>query len=260
MIPLYDDVPARKFPVVTVTLIVINVIIFLFELAIQAAFGDDALNRLFYEAGVVPAFFSGSARPEAFVLPDGAAVPPFTPLSPVITPLTSMFLHGGVAHVMGNMLFLWIFGDNVEDRIGRFRFLLFYLLAGYIAALVHVLSRTDSLLPTVGASGAIAGVMGAYLVGFPKAKLAVIIPPFFFLRLWVPAFAFLILWFVLQFIGGWFDWASIGDTGGIAFGAHVGGFVVGLLAGWLVRSRPGWTLPNYTKDQRRAVRGSEYER
>ena len=256
MIPLYDDVPARKFPVVTVTLIVINVLIFLFEWLLS----DAELQKLFYEAGVVPALTSGYMQPDGFVGPDGTPVPPFTPLSPVLTPLTSMFLHGGVAHVMGNMLFLWIFGDNVEDRIGRFRYLLFYLLAGYIAALAHILSNTASPLPTVGASGAIAGVMGAYLVGFPNAKLAVIVPPFVFVRLWVPAFVFLILWFVLQFLGGWFDWMSIGDTGGVAFMAHVGGFVIGLLAGWIVRSRPGWTRPNYTKDQKRAARGSEYER
>jgi len=208
MIPLRDIVPSRTTPIVTISLIVANVLVFLYELTLGRAVNDFTLYF-----GLVPAAFSWVAV------------------------LTSMFLHGGLFHVAGNMLYLWIFGDNVEDRMGHGRFLVFYLLCGTAAALAQTITAPDSVVPMVGASGAIAGVMGAYFVLYPKSRIVTLIPLFFFFQIIeVPAIFFLGIWFVMQFLSGV---VSIGNaaTGGVAVWAHVAGFLAGL-SGVIVFRRP----------------------
>jgi membrane associated rhomboid family serine protease len=202
MIPLRDIIPSRTTPIVTICLIALNIIVFLYELSLGRAI--DAFT-LYY--GLVPVAFSW------------------------INVFTSMFLHGSFMHVAGNMLYLWIFGDNVEDRMGHGRFLVFYLLCGVAAALAQTITTPDSTVPMVGASGAIAGVMGAYFVLYPRSRIVTLIPLFFFFQvIEVPAIAFLGIWFLMQFISGIGAISStIGrSTGGIAFWAHVAGFVAGV--------------------------------
>jgi len=202
MIPLRDVIPSRTTPVVTIGLIALNIIVFVYELSLGRAV--DAF-MLYY--GLVPAAFSW------------------------MNVITSMFLHGGFLHVAGNMLYLWIFGDNVEDRMGHGRFLVFYLLCGIAAALARTITAPDSTVPMVGASGAIAGVMGAYFVLYPRSRIVTLLPLFFFFQvIEVPAIAFLGIWFLMQFVSGI---GSIGATigrssGGIAFWAHIAGFVAGI--------------------------------
>ena len=208
MIPLRDVIPSRTTPIVTISLIVANVLVFLYELTLGRAVNDFTLYF-----GLVPAAFSWVAV------------------------LTSMFLHGGLFHVAGNMLYLWIFGDNVEDRMGHGRFLVFYLLCGTAAALAQTIAVPDSVVPMVGASGAIAGVMGAYFVMYPKSRIVTLVTlVFFFQVIEVPAIFFLGIWFVMQFLSGV---GSIGTaaTGGVAVWAHVGGFLAGL-SGVIVFRRP----------------------
>lgn len=201
MIPLKDVIPSRTFPLVTVALIAINVIAFLFQLSLPDRLGD----RFLYEYGLVPAYFSW------------------------LTLLTSMFLHGDWVHLLGNMLYLWIFGDNVEDRFGHGRFLVFYVLCGAVAALVQTAFGPASRLPMVGASGAIAGVLGAYLVMFPRSRVLTLVPIFFFIQLIeVPAVLLLGVWFAFQLLSGLGTLAAArGDIGGVAFWAHAGGFAAG---------------------------------
>ncbi len=224
MIPLKDTIPSRTYPVVTVTLIVLNVLIFLFELSL-----GEHLSEFFDLFGVVPATY--------FELKEAGA-PFFLVYYPF---LTSMFLHGGWMHLIGNMLYLWVFGDNVEDRLGHFKFLIFYLVCGFAAAYAHVYTNPHSEIPTVGASGAISGVLGAYFILFPHSRIITLIPIFFFFDLIeVSAFFFLAFWFVLQFFNGI---ASLGaatytTTGGVAWWAHIGGFIAGaLIALFFVRRR-----------------------
>ncbi|HEY3092959.1 MAG TPA: rhomboid family intramembrane serine protease [Vicinamibacterales bacterium] len=210
MIPLRDIIPSRTTPVVTITLIAINVLVFLYELSLGRAV--DAFTLYW---GLVPAAFSW------------------------VTVVTSMFLHGGFMHVAGNMLYLWIFGDNVEDRMGHGRFLVFYLLCGVAAALAQTITQPDSVIPMVGASGAIAGVMGAYFVLYPRSRIVTLIPLFFFFQvIEVPAILFLGIWFIMQFISGLGSIVTVaGNTGGIAVWAHVAGFVAGI-SGVVVFRRP----------------------
>src|SRR5258705_4380713 len=209
MIPLRDIIPSRTTPVVTIALIAVNVLVFLYELSLGRAV--DAFTLYWV---LEPAAFSW------------------------VTVLTSMFLHGGVLHVAGNMLYLWIFGDNVEDRMGHGRFLVFYLLCGVAAALAQTITAPDSVLPMVGASGAIAGVMGAYFVLYPKSRIVTLIPLFFFFQvIEVPAILFLGIWFVMQFISGLGSIVTVtGQSGGgVAFWAHVAGFVAGISGGGVFR-------------------------
>jgi membrane associated rhomboid family serine protease len=203
MIPLRDVIPSRTKPGVTITLIVINLLVYLVQVTL-----DERGRELFiYAFGVVPAYFT------------------------VGSIFSSMFVHGGLAHLLGNLLFLWIFGDNVEDRMGHVRYLVFYLVCGFAAALSQVLLDPTSLVPMVGASGAIAGVMGAYLVLYPRSRVLMLFPfPLFLFEL--PAVAFLGLWFLVQFLNGinqlpLFEQDAI--SGGVAFWAHVMGFVSGLV-------------------------------
>jgi membrane associated rhomboid family serine protease len=218
MIPLRDTVPSFRFPIVTVSLIGVNVLVFLMEINMSAL----ALEHFFQTWGIIPLRFT-HAR-----LQSGGNY---------FTLLSSMFLHGGWMHIIGNMWSLWIFGDNVEDRMGRSGFLLFYLLSGLAAGAVHVVTNAASTVPTVGASGAIAGVMGAYLLLFPHASVVTMVPIFFFLHVVeIPAVFFLGFWFVSQLFSGTLSLAAAGtQAGGVAWWAHIGGFVVGFL--WAVPLR-----------------------
>lgn len=215
MIPLRDDAPRFTRPYVTYLLIAMNVVVFLFSISLTTR-----LERAFnFQFGFVP------ARVGAWL--DGSV-----PIDAALVPaLTSMFLHSGWLHLIGNMLFLYIFGDNVEDRLGHFRFILFYIASGLGGILLHFVFNAGSAVPTVGASGAIAGVMGAYFLLFPSARVLTLIPLFLiFPILWLPAWVYLAYWFVVQFISGAASTitSAQGQTGGIAVWAHVGGFVSGI--------------------------------
>lgn len=220
MIPLRDDVPARRFPFVNITLIALNGLAFLWELGL-----GERLPRFFYAASVIPALFTGPDR----------ALGPIEALVTTVTPdlgfrvLVSMFLHGGWMHFLGNMLYLWIFGDNVEDRMGHGRYLAFYLLCGWVATYAHIWASPTSTVPSIGASGAIAGVLGAYITLYPHAKVVMLLPLGLFTQLVkVPAFFFLGFWFLQQALFGSFSLGSPDDKGGVAWFAHIGGFVAGL--------------------------------
>lgn len=207
MIPLKDNVPSRHWPVVNILIIVLNILIFIFEVSL-----GGRVNSLIGTFGVTPAKF--------FNYTLGAQVTLLT---------TSIFLHGGWLHVLGNMLYLWIFGDNVEDRMGHLRYFLFYILVGYIATLTYIYLNPGSQAPLIGASGAIAGVLGAYFMLYPRAKVLTLLPIFFFITfVHIPAVVFLGLWFLLQLFN---ETMSItGPTAqAVAFAAHIGGFVSGIL-------------------------------
>jgi membrane associated rhomboid family serine protease len=216
LIPIRDTIPHRRTPVMTWALIAVNVAVFLYELSLP----PEELERLFYFFGIVPARYSH---------PEWATVVglPFDDDWPFVT---CMFLHGGWAHIIGNMWTLWIFGDNVEDRMGSVRFLFFYLLTGLAAGLTHYFTNANSAVPTVGASGAIAGVLGAYFVLFPRSQIIVMVPVFFFPFFFqLPAVTYLLFWFLSQILGGAIAGLSSSQVGGIAFWAHAGGFVAGVL-------------------------------
>jgi membrane associated rhomboid family serine protease len=211
MFPIRDTIPSKNYPVVNNIIIGINVILFLFEMSQGAN-----LDRFIYIYGLVPARYS---------MPQISSY--FTTGQQLLSWLTFMFLHGGFWHLLGNMWFLYIFGDNVEDRLGPFRYLVFYLLCGITSGLSHLLFNLHSNIPTIGASGAIAGVMGAYLILHPHSKILTLIPiiiiPWF---IEIPAFFFLGFWFVLQFLSAA---GSHGNISGIAWWAHIGGFVFGIV-------------------------------
>ncbi len=215
MIPLRDTNPTQGTPVVNYAIIVICTLAFLYELAL-----GHALEAFLFEYGLVPVRYS-----------DIAVARHFSTLEQLLPFFTSMFLHGGWMHLIGNMWVLYIFGDNLESDMGRVKYLFFYIFCGLIAALIHLVTNYESRLPTVGASGAIAGVMGAYLVLYPRAKVLTLVPIFFFLQLIeVPAFVFLGLWFLLQFLSGAGSLAQQGaDVGGVAWWAHIGGFIAGVV-------------------------------
>ena len=212
MIPLRDVIPSRTTPYITVTIIAINAIAWLFEVSLD----PEVLNRFLTVYGVVPANFS----------------PP--------TLITSMFLHGSWMHVIGNMWYLWIFGDNVEDRLGHGRFIVFYLLCGIAAALGQIVMDPTSTLPTIGASGAIAGVMGAYFVLYPQSRVLTLVP---WIIIWevieLPAWVLLGFWFLMQLFsaGTIAVTASSHGSGGVAFAAHVAGFVVGMAGVFVFKKR-----------------------
>lgn len=215
MIPLQDLNPRRKPPIVTWTLIIINVIVFLYEIKLP----KESLQQFFHTWGLTPALLFDSYLNVLTGLPS---------YQPYVTLLTHLFLHGGWLHLIGNMWTLWIFGDNVEDRLGSFRFLLFYLFSGIAASLFHALIYRDSTIPLVGASGAISGVMGAYFRMYPLARILVLVPILFIpLFIEIPAFLYLGLWFLLQFYSGFFSLVLPGSVGGVAWFAHLGGFLMG---------------------------------
>lgn len=210
MIPLRDVIPSRTFPFVTITIIVLNALAWILELSME----PRALAQFLFTYGVVPADFH------------------------VPTLVTSMFLHASWSHILGNMWYLWIFGDNVEDRCGHGRFVVFYLLCGTAAALGQVAINSASMLPTIGASGAIAGVMGAYFVLYPQSRVLTLVPIFWFEIIEVPAVVLLGFWFLMQlFNAGAVAQTTSGTGGGVAFAAHVAGFVVGIAGVFVFRKR-----------------------
>jgi rhomboid family protein len=214
--PLKDDTPSDSAPVVTVALIVLNALFFVYQISLEAGGADGARagQAFIEEFGLVPCRLTGACR-----------VGPELP-SPVLTIFTSMFMHGGLFHIGGNMLYLWIFGNNVEDTLGHGRYLLFYLLSGVAAALAQTAVGPSSMVPMVGASGAVSGVLGAYLLLFPHARVTtLIILGFFFRLVQIPAMVVLGFWIVLQVLNGL---GSFGSSGGVAFFAHIGGFLVGM--------------------------------
>lgn len=213
--PLQDTIPSRHPPIATRGLILANFLVFVMELSLP----ERGLERVFYLFGIVPARFTHPAWAEWLGLP----VDNYWPF------LTSMFLHAGWFHLISNMWTLWIFGDNVEDRMGPVRFLLFYLLCGVAAGVVHVVFNRWSTVPTVGASGAIAGVMGAYFLLFPRSRVVVLMPLLFWpIFVEVPAVLYLGVWFASQFLNGAWALLGPGQVGGIAWWAHVGGFAAGM--------------------------------
>ena len=240
MIPLRDINPTSRTPVVVIALIAVNALAFFSELSLN----ERQLTRFVYEYGVVPVFYFGD--PERFGLPDK---------STYLSLLTSMFLHGGFMHLLGNMWFLWIFGDNIEDRLGRVRFLIFYLLSGLGATAVHILFNLDSPVPTIGASGAIAGVLGAYIVTFPRARILTLFPFIFIMTtIEIPAIFVIGEWFVVQLFRGTASIVEPKAMGGVAWWAHIGGFVVGILLMKLMQPprRPsrGYDDPDYSEERR----------
>jgi rhomboid family protein len=229
VLPLKDNVETRTFPGVSVALIAVNVAIYLYEFILwldPATAGRPSLGAQLYgqfvtEFGLIPCRFGSICPPRLDTIL--AAAPP-----PSLTILTSMFLHGGLLHVGGNMLYLWIFGKNVEDAMGHGRFLVFYLVCGLAASAAQYLQDPASALPMVGASGAVAGTLGAYLLLHPHARIWTVVVFGFFVRtIPVPALVVLGFWVVLQFVNAVFTFAR-GDTGGVAFLAHLGGFLAGL--------------------------------
>ena len=221
-IPLRDTIPSRSFPIVSVFLIVVNVAVFIYEFAL-----GRGVNGFITRNGLIPVGITGAG--------DAAGVP-FRPY----TLLTSLFLHGGWLHVGGNMLYLWIFGDNVEDRLGHVRFLIFYLLCGVAASLTHVLANPVSTVPTIGASGAIAGVLGAYFLLYPRSRVLTVLPLGFYLQVvQVPAYLFLGFWFLLQFVVGAASLSAGAGREGVAWWAHVGGFAAGAGLQYVFRKRGG---------------------
>ncbi|WP_299886218.1 rhomboid family intramembrane serine protease [uncultured Ruegeria sp.] len=205
MFPIRDHNPSGRTPYVVYALMAANILIFLSYAGIM----NDAplINRFYFDYAIIPARISDGVAFETFV--------------------TSMFLHGGWMHLAGNMLFLWIFGDNLEDEMGHVLFLVFYLVAGIGAGLIHVITAPESVVPTIGASGAIAGVMGGYLLLFPKARVDILLILIVYFRVFtIPAFVMLGVWLGMQFLG---SLSSNPDEGGVAYWAHTGGFVVGLL-------------------------------
>jgi membrane associated rhomboid family serine protease len=201
-IPLKDENPTQRFPIVTVILIALNILIFLYQV-----FSPQGLEYHVFRMGAIP-----------YEITHFTTVTFFPRIAPPLTLLTSMFVHGGILHLFGNMLYLWIFGNNIEDFLGPFRFILFYLISGLGASLIHIAFHPSSRVPMIGASGAIAGVLGAYFLLYPEARVLTLV------LIWilpVPAFIILGLWFVAQVM-------NIGIGGGVAWFAHIGGFLIGL--------------------------------
>lgn len=214
MIPLKDNIPSYRFPLFNYFLIFANTVIFFYEILLP----KNKLHELFLNSGFIPYYFLKN------------------PIDNLDNLITSIFLHGGWIHFLGNMLYLYIFGDNVEDLLGHFSYLIFYFSAGIAASLTQALFSFSSKIPMIGASGAIAGVLGIYFIFFPFARILTIVPFFFWQIVPVPAFLFLFLWFFLQFFSGIFS-LGINTGGGIAFFAHIGGFLYGVFIGSLIRKR-----------------------
>ncbi|MFW5790310.1 MAG: rhomboid family intramembrane serine protease [Bacillota bacterium] len=207
MLPLRDNVPRRRKPIITGIIIIINIIIYLW----QSALDPFQLRVFLYDFGLVPEVFIENALISSYTI------------------LTSIFLHGGLGHLIGNMWILALFGDNVEDRMGRLSFLGFYILSGIVANFIHLLFNTGSTVPTIGASGAVAGIMAAYVFLFPLARVVSVIPIFFFpYIISVPALFFIGIWFITQVYYGTIG-LTLGNAGGVAWWAHIGGFIFGAI-------------------------------
>jgi len=220
-IPLKDLNPSRTYPFVNITLILANIAVFLYSLGLEATLPRPAFEAFLLSYSTVP------ARIPAFLAGHAGFEVSFLPL------VTSMFLHAGFLHLAGNMLFLWIFGDNVEDFFGHVPYFFFYIICGIGSGLLHVLFNLTSTVPAIGASGAISGVMGAYILLYPRARILTLV---FIFPLPVPAVIFLGLWYVMQFLSG-IDALGRGASGGVAWWAHIGGFLLGMFLTTLVRRR-----------------------
>jgi membrane associated rhomboid family serine protease len=263
LIPLKDDIPTRRFPVVTVAIILINVGMFLF---FQGAYTqpESEFNQKVAEYGVIPYEVShpgkecdlvagGQVACEGQAGVDGEAPDDLAPTW--LTLLTSMFMHGGLLHIAGNMLFLWIFGNNIEDSMGRLRFVAFYLIGGLAAIALQTLVEPNAAVPTIGASGAVAGVLGGYALLYPRARVVtVIIIVFFFTIVRLPALLVLGIWILLQIASGAAELGNPvgGGEGGVAYFAHIGGFAFGLLA---IRAFANHVHEDYTRASRRLAWG-----
>jgi membrane associated rhomboid family serine protease len=224
VIPIKDINPSRRTPVVTIAIIVICTVVFFYELQL------GIFSRIFIEMfGVIP-----------YEVSHGVDIPPPSPIAPYGNLISHQYLHGGLFHILGNMLFLWVFGDNVEDRLGRFRFFLFYTICGIFAALLQVWVYPDSKIPLIGASGAISGVLGAYMVFFPRAQIVTLIFIFFFIDIIVlPAALWISLWFLMQFVSALLSVNHL-SMGGVAWFAHIGGFLAGVVLAKLFAPKEGY--------------------
>jgi membrane associated rhomboid family serine protease len=229
MIPYSDpSEPDHVFPWVNVGLIVVNFLVFFYELSLQAQ-GTPVLNRFIFDFGLVPCEYTSHCH--AYV---------GTPSPFYVTMLTSMFMHAGWLHILGNMLYLWVFGDNIENAMGHFRYLLFYLLCGLAANGLEIATAVTSNVPGLGASGAIAGVLGAYLMLFPGSRVGTLIPlAIIFIPVRLPAWVLIGFWFLLQFVSGVAVLSSKAAqaSGGVAYWAHVGGFAAGAILVWIFRQK-----------------------
>ncbi len=214
MFPLRDKIPSRYFPFVTIAIIIFNVLVYFYQLSLGQQIGDFIKNF-----GIIPKSFSSILD---------VPISGWVMLIPNL--FTSMFIHGGLLHLLGNLWYLWIFGDNVEDFFGHFPFFLFYLASGLAGAITHIYFNLDSTIPTIGASGAIAGVMGAYIMLYPRSRITTIIfIIIYFTVAEIPALFFLGFWIFLQFLYASFSAASDAASGGVAWWAHVGGFAFGMI-------------------------------
>lgn len=219
-IPLRDENPTSRFPFVTLSLLAINILVFFYQLL-----SPTGLEYYVLRMGAIPYEITHFTS---------LSIPNIPRLSPPLTLLTAMFLHGGFLHLIGNMLYLWIFGNNIEDYLGSFRFILFYLISGLGASFTHIIFNPNSQIPMIGASGAIAGVLGAYLILYPRANVLTLVFLFFFIRIVpIPAAIVLGLWFFLQIL-------NVGMGGGVAWFAHIGGFLIGIL---LIKTLSGRRRP-----------------
>lgn len=223
MIPIRDDTPRYSTPYVNYLLIALNTVVFLYQVFIlPSVAGPHALTQFVNDFALFPLRFEAAVGLSHTYVPNASVLPIFT----------SMFMHSGWIHLIGNMWFLWIFGDNIEDYLGHFSYLVFYLISGIAASLCHILLNWNSNIPTLGASGAIAAVMGAYFVLFPSARVLTLVPLLFFVTfVWLPAWIMLGYWFVIEFLGGAATTISEAgrSVGGVASWAHVGGFVAGIV-------------------------------
>ncbi len=216
MIPLKDDVPSYTFPYATTAIIAVNIFVFTYQLTL----GARGTESFIYRTAAIP-----------YEIMNLIDIRPRSVVPPPLTLFTAMFVHGGILHLAGNMLFLWIFGDNIEDALGHVKFILFYLGSGVVASMAHISMEPSSTLPMIGASGAIAGVLGAYFLLFPRAKVLTLVFLVFFINIVrLPAVIFLGLWFLFQIL-------SSGSGGGIAWYAHIGGFVAGAAAIMILRPK-----------------------
>jgi membrane associated rhomboid family serine protease len=228
VIPLRDANPVRRTPIVTIAIIVACIIVFAYRLGAESNAGPSGVEDIFFRWGIVPAQLTAALAHGQFLSEETLAI------------FTSMFLHVNLIHLVGNLIYLWIFGNNIEDRLGRLGFLLFYLGGGVAAAVAQIAIDPNSEVPMVGASGAISAVLGAYLVLFPGARiLSLVFLGFFYQLIEVPAVIVLGLWFALQLIDGIGSLGLAGAEGGVAFFAHIGGFVAGVLVGLVVRAWSG---------------------
>jgi rhomboid family protein len=224
MFPIRDSIPSHSVPVATRLLVLVNAMVFILQLTLS----PESLQQMAYLFGIVPARFTHQEWAASVGFPVGTYWPV----------LTHQFLHGGWLHVISNMWALWIFGDNVEDRMGSVRFTIFYLVCGSVAGLVHIFINPDSVVPTVGASGAIAGVLGAYLMFFPTSRILVLFPIFIFpLFFEVPAVLYLVIWFLTQLFSGTLSLAGPARVADIAWWAHIGGFICGMILCWVFARR-----------------------